>query len=232
MRLIFIGLVLSMLNGASLAFAGPIKILALGDSYTIGHGVDEQESWPEQLKERLKANGIPIEAVDIIARSGWTSRDLLTAVERSKLNNEYDVVLVLIGANDQFQGRPVNDYSRDLKALLRKAVVFSKDRPSHVILVSVPDWAFSPYAAGWDPKEISAQIDEFNQAAKDLADVSGLRWVNITALSREMTGSFVYIADGLHPTGETYAAWVDVILTVVEDIIAQRTSQNKGPLKK
>ena len=218
MRIFLVSLLLSAAMGPVSAFAGPVKILALGDSYTVGQGVTEQESWPVQLKERLKQSGSSVASVDIIAHTGWTSRDLLSAVKKSNLENNYDVVLILIGANDQFQGRPVSEYARDLNMLVGKAIVFTKNRPSHVILVSVPDWAFSPHAAGWDQKEISSQINAFNQAAKNLADAASLRWVNITDLSRQITDSPSFVNDGLHPTAETYAAWVDIILPLVQDI--------------
>lgn len=223
MRIFLSGIVLCVLiNSSACAFAQPIKILALGDSYTIGEGVEAKDSWPMQFKERLQSNGIDIAAVDIVARSGWTTRNLLSALEHESLQHDYDLVFVLIGANDQFQKIPISYFSRGLNDIFLKAIAYGQDRPARVFAVSIPDWGFSPYAAGRNQENISAQIDNFNQAAEDLAHKLGIGWINITDFSRLSVVPEDFVEDGLHPAAATYRGWVDRIVPAVEEILKRK----------
>lgn len=206
---------------SSCVFAQSSRILALGDSYTIGHGVEVKDRWPEQLKDRLRAKGMDIAAVKTVARTGWTTQDLLSVLEQEHLTNDYDLVFVLIGANDQFRRRPVGDFVRDLGGIYAKAIGYARNQPAKVVAVSIPDWALTPFAAGRDQKEISREIDVYNQAAQTTADKSGIRWVNITDISRRDSGPSGFVPDGLHPAAQTYGAWVDIILPAAEDVLLE-----------
>lgn len=202
------------------AFAAPVKILALGDSYTIGQGVEEKDRWPEQLKERLNARGQTV-TVDIVARTGWTTANLLEVLKMFESSDNYDCVLVLIGANDQFQHRPLKDFEWDLNTLYQKAARFAADRPSRVIAVSIPDWGLSPRAAKYDRTTIAQDIDAFNQTAQDTAKSLGIGWVDITEASRRVSGSADFVKDGLHPIAAAYSEWVDIIQPAVEDVLTK-----------
>ena len=79
----------------------PIKYLALGDSYTIGESVTEKERWPVQLAEALRKKGKSIEDPKIIATTGWRTDNLQNAINIAKLKEEYGIVSLLIGVNNQ-----------------------------------------------------------------------------------------------------------------------------------
>ena len=214
-------MVVFIVMNSSCAFAGPLKILALGDSYTIGEGVKAEDRWPMQLKDRWQAKGINIATLNIVAQTGWTTQGLLSVLEKEDLKNDHDLVFVMIGANDQFQQRSISVFSRDLNDLLLKAIGFARNDPAKVAAVSVPDWGFSPLASGRDQKKISRQIDLFNQASQSIADNLGVRWINITDLSRRTAGPSDFVPDGLHPTAATYGSWVDIIFPAVEDVVLE-----------
>lgn len=211
--------------------AGQKNILALGDSYTIGQGVEEQDRWPNQLGEELKKLGVPVGSVKIAARTGWTTHDLLSALEREEPPHSYDLVLLLIGVNDQFQRRPVESFQEDFKALLKKAVLYAHDRPANVIVVSIPDWGVSPFGRETKLTTIAQDIDRFNQLEKTIAENSKVHWVNITDRSRETTDPSMYTQDGLHPAQRMYATWVKIITPVASQILMPVQADNPPPIK-
>lgn len=177
--------------------------LALGDSYTIGEGVPEVHAYPRQLARRL---GWP--APTIVARTGWTSYDLLEA-SRSQ-EGTYALVTLHIGANDAFQNRPLRHYERDFAALLTLAIARAGGVAERVVVVSIPDFSVVPAMRG--RTELSIRIPRFNAAAQALAQSKGTRWVSVVAESQRMADEPSLIAsDGLHPSGAMYARWSERI---------------------
>ena len=82
-----------------------------------------------------------------------------------------------------------------------------------VIVLSIPDWGMTPFAEGVDRSRISAEIDAFNIINKAAAESAGVRYVDVTPISRMAAGDATYLAeDKLHPSGTMYAAWVDLLL--------------------
>lgn len=187
-------------------------ILALGDSYTFGEGVESKDRWTDQLQEQLRAQGITVEAIDMIARSGWTSQELLAAIPQSNPRGPYDLVTILIGTNDQFQGRDPQLYRQDLTQILRQAVALAGNDPKRVFVVSLPDWSVSPYAVALDQAAVSSEINIFNDIALHAAEDVHARWIDITTRTRQRTDPAMYTIDGLHPAAALYKEWVSVIL--------------------
>lgn len=180
--------------------------LALGDSYTVGESVSSKKSFPaqvaKQLKKDLKAN---IE-LEIIAETGWRTDNLLDALTEKSLQPGYDFVTLLIGVNNQYQDRPFLQYERDFQELLTQALAFVDDDPSRVAVISIPDYAFTPFAQGRDLGKISSDIDSYNVFAKSTAELKGINFINITDITRRGLVEPNLIAnDGLHPSGEAYA---------------------------
>ena len=195
-------------------------ILALGDSYTIGEGVPEGERWPVVLAEKLREQGISVAAPRIIARTGWTTTELHAAIDAAKISGPFDLVTLLVGVNDQFRGGEAETYRKDFRTLLKRAVEFANGAPGKVIVLSIPDWGATPFAADRDPAAIGAGIDRFNTVNREEAERAGVPYVGITEISREARANRDLIAgDGLHPSAGMYRRWVELVLPVAKQIL-------------
>jgi lysophospholipase L1-like esterase len=189
----------------------PIKYLALGDSYTIGESVTESERWPNQLVDSLAKKGIQLGKPTIIATTGWRTDDLRNAMTKAYLKNEYELVSLLIGVNNQYQGKSSSIYASEFEELLKWAVRLAGGKKHRVFVVSIPDYGFTPFGK---PKQevISKAIDEFNEINAQIAYKYGIRYFNITDISRDgLSDPTLVAADGLHPSGKMYAYWVELI---------------------
>lgn len=188
--------------------------LALGDSYTIGEGVAPAERWPAQLVARLQGEGIDLAAPRILATTGWTTDELAAAMDAATFDAPYRLVTLLAGVNNQYRGRALDEYRVQFRALLQRAVALAGGVPAHVLVVSIPDWGVTRFAAGEgrDAAIVAAEIDAFNAAARVEAAAAGARWADVTAASRLREARDELVDDGLHPSGAQYARWVDAIL--------------------
>lgn len=194
--------------------------LALGDSYTIGEGVPASERWPVQLVQRLRDDGVAIAEPQLVARTGWTTRNLSVAMNEVERSGPYSLVTLLIGVNNQYRGLAVEDYLAEFEALLQRSVVLGGGEPSNVIVVSIPDWSVTPFAAGRDRSEIAAEIDIFNAINREIATRFGVRYVDITPISREAETDLKLLAnDRLHPSGKMYGLWVELILPEAREVL-------------
>lgn len=199
-----------------------IRYLALGDSYTIGESVSPDQRWPMQLADLLKQKGHPT-AVDIIARTGWTTNELWDAIRQAPPQGPYDLVTLLIGVNDEYRSGTAEHYREDFRFLLGKAISYAGDNPKRVVVLSIPDWGVTPYAVrdSRPAATISAEIDAFNAVNKDESQKAGVRYVDVTPVSRKAPDDLTLLAsDGLHPSGKMYAAWAALALPEVLSAIA------------
>ena len=189
-------------------------LLALGDSYTIGEGVDEDQRWPNQFIQVAYENGVDFISSRIIAETGWKSYDLINAIESSNFEKKYDYVSLLIGVNNQFNSKPVNEFKNDLDKLLIKINNLKKKNGS-VLIISIPDWGSSPFGLGFDRNEISNEINTFNNSLKSFANINGLKYVDVTEISRRAINEPNLItSDNLHPSGLMYLEWAKKIFQV------------------
>jgi lysophospholipase L1-like esterase len=192
------------------AFAEPKRFLALGDSYTIGEGVEAAQAWPAQLASAMRAAKINLGDPLIVARSGWTTDELASGISIAPIEPPYELVTLLIGVNNQYRGRNTEQYRAEVVSLLAQAVEFAGGIATRVVVVSMPDWGVTPFAEGKDRAEIGAEIDAFNAINREAAKKAGARYADITAISREKHDRWT-VADGLHPSAAQYARWVPVI---------------------
>jgi lysophospholipase L1-like esterase len=201
---------------------GETRILALGDSYTIGEGVAHADRWPVRLAGLLRASGIPAADPIIVARTGWTTDELSAEIEAARLSGTFDLVTLLIGVNNQYRGRPTDEYRSQFRALLRRAIAFAGERASHVVVLSIPDWGVTPFAkqSGRDIARIATEIDAFNAIGRDEAVRMGARFVDVTADSRRAaTDPGLVASDGLHPSAAMYGGWARLALPVAVDAL-------------
>jgi lysophospholipase L1-like esterase len=187
--------------------------LALGDSYTIGEGVAADERWPAQLTRRLGALGIAVAEPLIVARTGWTTDELSAAMDATSFAPSYDLVTLLIGVNNQYRGRTLDNYRDEFAVLLARACALSRRGAHGVVVVSIPDWGVTRFARDRDARQIAADIDAFNAAARATSGTAGVGFVDVSAASRGAgDADAMLVGDGLHPSAAQYALWTDEIL--------------------
>jgi lysophospholipase L1-like esterase len=197
--------------------------LALGDSYTIGEGVPLHESFPYQTVQLLRQSGWHMQAPEIVAKTGWTSFELAEHLLHTKLNEQYDFVTLLIGVNNQYRGLPLKDFENDLEFLLKKAIHFSGDKPQHVIVISIPDWGVTPFAADRDSNAIALAIDKFNNICASKAAAHQIHFITITAETRLAKDDVSLLAtDQLHYSGKAMHHWANAIANMMKDIVADK----------
>ena len=202
-----------------------IPTLALGDSYTIGESVAVSERWPVQLVQSLKRKGYEVEDPKIIAKTGWTTGNLLSAMNAELSSKKYDLVSVLIGVNNQYQGRSIEEYEADLNTIFKEAIAHSNYGKEGVFVLSTPDYGATPFGAS-NAENIGEEIDEFNAVLKRVAQDYGLSYYNITPISKMAKNDPSLVAnDGLHPSGKMYKLWVEEIL---DEVIAMLESNTKA----
>lgn len=186
----------------------PIKVLALGDSYTIGEGVDYEKSWPGFFENELRKLELT-PTVKVVAKTGWTTQDLMEAIEAENFQPPYDLVFLLIGVNNQYQGKSPEDYQADFEKLLKQSISFAGGQTKHVFVLSIPDWSVTPYAKDHDRKVVAEEVNAFNKINARLAYQSGTHYVNITEKSQlAKFDRSMLVADELHPSGVMYRLWV------------------------
>lgn len=194
------------------------KYMALGDSYTIGQSVCETCRFPEQLKARLETNpNVNIE-LDIIATTGWTTTNLTNAIQVQNPSTDYDLVTLLIGVNNQYQSKPFSIYEQEFPELVSKAIALAKGDKANVIVVSIPDYRYTPYGNGLlNPETVSQQINQYNAFARSYCETNAIVFVDITDITRlGLEQPELVATDGLHPSQIAYAKFVERILPVAQ----------------
>jgi lysophospholipase L1-like esterase len=193
------------------------RYLALGDSYTIGEGVAESERWPEQWAKRMNEQGHSInQPVRIIAQTGWTTDELMQAIDDAGEIGTCQYVSLLIGVNNQYRGRSVNEFKAEFTQLAEKAIYLAGNTPQQVFALSIPDWGQTPFgqASGRDTSQISQEIDSFNLAIESICQRLQIRYWDITSITRENSKNpLMHAVDGLHPSQLTYEIWVNTLFS-------------------
>ncbi|WP_299343923.1 SGNH/GDSL hydrolase family protein [uncultured Pseudoxanthomonas sp.] len=192
------------------ALTTELRYLALGDSYTIGEAVDEAGRWPMQLARLLRQEGVLVGDPRIIATTGWTTDELDAAITAAEPLGEHDLVSLLIGVNNQYRGRGMEEYRTQFAALLWRAIGFARNRPERVLVLSIPDWGVTPFAtqSGRDVAQIARELDAYNLAAREVCAQRGVAFVDITPISRARGAEPAMLADdGLHPSAAMYTEW-------------------------
>ncbi|MEN5062087.1 SGNH/GDSL hydrolase family protein [Luteimonas sp. TWI1416] len=204
--------------------ARPLRYLALGDSYTIGEGIAPAARWPVVLADALRAAGTAIDAPQIVATTGWTTDELDAGIDAAAPEGPFDLVSLLIGVNDQYRGRALDDYLPRFEALLARAIGFAGDRAQRVFVLAIPDWGVTPFGAhsGRDVGEIARTLDAYNAAAMALCARQGVAFVDIAPISRARGGEPAMLADdGLHPSAALHADWARLALPVARGLLSR-----------
>jgi lysophospholipase L1-like esterase len=195
--------------------------LALGDSYTIGQSVPATERFPVQLTALLQQDKINFAEPEIIAQTGWTTQSLLNRLSSAApAKRVYDIVTLLIGVNNQFQNRPAQEYSQQFTKLLQMSIEYAANNRRRVIVLSIPDYSVTPFAASYNPAKIAEEIDAFNLINKTISESFGVQYLYITDATRKAATDLSLLAtDKLHPSGKAYAQWATMLLPMVKQAI-------------
>lgn len=209
--------------GDGIAAQPPLRWLALGDSYTIGEGVSADGRWPVQLAAQLREDGRAVDDPRIVATTGWTTDELASALDAAEpLGRDWDLVSLLIGVNDQYRGRPVADYAPAFATLLDRAIGYAGGRADRVVVLAIPDWGVTPFAAASrrDRAAIAHELDAYNATAARICAERGVAFVDIAPVSRARGAEpTMLVEDGLHPSAALYGEWTREALPVVRRLL-------------
>jgi lysophospholipase L1-like esterase len=195
-------------------------LLALGDSYTIGESVALYESFTYQTIQLLRKAGHNFNAPEIIARTGWTTDDLKNAIRNTLLQTTYNYVSILIGVNDQYQGKNINDYATNFELLLKQSISFAANNPSNVFVFSIPDWGQTPFASGRNQQQITKEINEFNKVNESLALQYKVHYIFMKEEKKDSMDPTFLAADQLHPSRKEYAKWANRLADEIQKLLA------------
>ena len=210
-----------------------LRFLALGDSYTIGQGVPVQDRWPFQLGDSLQSRGHVMDTLHLIATTGWRTDHLLQAISGQSLEDrDYTMVSLLIGVNNQYQNRPIAQFRPELEALIDSALRYVDYDTSSLFVLSIPDYAYTPFGQQGNPFLISQQIDQYNLIKEAVCDSMGITFFSITDISRQgLTDPNLVAGDQLHPSGLQYSLWVKRILAYVDSVGSLSVAMDHSLLK-
>lgn len=193
-----------------------LTYVALGDSYTIGTSVAYQDNYPSQLSAALQGELKSPISLKIIAKNGWRTDNLLEALKTEKLEPDYDLVTLLIGVNNQYQGEPFKKYEKEFAQLLEQALELANQKTERVFVISIPDWGYTPYGSGWDQQKITQEIDAYNCFAKQRAQKEGVTFIEVTDITRQgLEDKDLVASDGLHPSKKAYKLFVERMLPII-----------------
>lgn len=191
--------------------------LALGDSYTIGESVCSNCNYPKQLTDSLNKTLKEKTSVKIIAKTGWTTTDLLSAIAVENPSKDYDLVTLLIGVNNQYQGKPFSLYEEEFPKLLNMAIDFAKGKKENVIVISIPDYAYTPFGQkSGKAEKITSELKKYDAFAEKISKEKGVRFENITPITQKGLENPALVAtDGLHPSEVAYKKFVEIMFEKV-----------------
>jgi lysophospholipase L1-like esterase len=197
--------------------------LALGDSYTIGQDVEPTDRWPVQLVRMLRDSGVKVRDPKLIAQTGWTTGELLDAMHEQHARGTFEMVTLLVGVNNQYRGQSTAEFRKQFQEVLKETIARASKRPTHVIVLSIPDWGVMPFADGQDRAKISREIDAYNAVVAEEAKRAGATFIDITTISRQAGDDRSLVAaDGLHPSAKMYKDWAEQLLPQAKRIVSGR----------
>jgi len=193
--------------------------LALGDSYTIGEGVTLAESFPFLLQAKLERNGIAMSHPQVIAQTGWTTSQLMEAIEQQDVESTFDLVTLLIGVNNQYRGLPIEEFEKEIVLLVYKAIAFAGGNRAHVLVLTIPDYGYTPFGFSGQV-HIEKQINAYNKVVKRTTQALDIECIDVTETGRQYSQQVGYLTeDELHPSEKMYQLWVDAIYPKVENLL-------------
>lgn len=183
-------------------FGGPKKfpqdavIVALGDSLTRGYGmVAPGKNFVTFLSEDLK---IPIINA---GKTGDTTSDALVRLNSDVIDKNPDVVMILLGGNDYFEGKSVEVIEANIETIIEN---IKKRTQAKIILIGGDSNRVPAYEKSFAKMALSGEVDEYVPNV-----LSGI------SLRRDL------LYDGVHPNERGHRAIADKILPVLEKVLRE-----------
>jgi len=208
--------------------ANPIRYVAIGDSYTVATGIEEKDSWPSQLTQKLKSAGIEINLIEILGMKGATSQQTLNEVMPLLKNLKPGLITLLIGVNDWIrEGISSSKFKKRIKNLIDE--IQSNLPPKKLLLITIPDFSCSPQKKNWGyGKSATNGITRLNKILKTEATLRDLVIVDIYPLSQNLCSQVgMFSDDGVHPSALQYSKWVDLIFPHLIDNLKLKSKDLK-----
>ncbi len=194
--------------------------LALGDSYTIGEKVEAKDNFPHQTAALLRQSGLEVADPKIIAVTGWTTDELAAAIEKDNITETFSFVTLLIGVNNQYRERSVENFRQEFQELLNDAIDFAAGEPEHVFVLSIPDWGVTPFAEDRDRAKIAKEIDAYNKAKEEIVKENNCHWLEITESTRMHGADPAFLVDdNLHYSAKEYALWAEPLASMIKAVL-------------
>ena len=196
-----------------------IRYVALGDSYTIGTGVGQNDRWPDQLVAAVGA-GAQLDLIANLGVNGYTSSDLIRDELPELRELDAGFVSILIGVNDVVQRVSIDRYRANVQQILGEVLALVP--AERIVIVATPDYTRTPRGADFgEPEEQRAGIHAVNEVMRAEAAERGIAFVDISPMADQADTDRTLVAtDGLHPSRVQYAAWVGLLAPVVEGLLA------------
>ena len=194
-----------------------LSFLALGDSYSVGEGLEGEQNWPERLFDSIKKNE---DTIKIIAETGFSTNELIQAIDNVVLEKRYNLISIQIGVNDQFRGNSTELFKQDFQKLVQRIKENELTKRASVFVVSLPDWGATPFGSSWDRIRVTNEIDAFNRIIKGVCNTNNILYIDITQLSRRDPNNWIFVTgDGLHPSSLMYGLWLNKITPLVKELL-------------
>jgi len=169
-------------------------IVAFGDSLTAGYGLPLYESYPAQLEERLKTEGLDIKVINA-GVSGETSKgnnERATFIKDQKPN----MIIWGIGGNDALRALPVSEMKSNMESTIQ--ILQSAESKPKILMLKMQ----SPLNAGFKYKK------EFDAVYEDLAEKYDLQLVPFLVSSVFLNADLM-LQDRIHPNKDGYAKLIE-----------------------
>ena len=199
---------------------GLVRYLAIGDSYTLGEGLETAQSWPYQLKRKLLEYGVEEVELTVVAATGYTTRELTQLLNTTTFDKPYDIISIQIGVNNQYRGESLEQFGEELDNMFEKIASNYYLKDAKQFVVSIPDWGATPFGSSYDRVQIAIEINQYNGLKRNTSEARAAPFINITDISRtNPDASELVVLDGLHPSELMYSYWIERIFPVVKQLV-------------
>lgn len=192
----------------------------MGDGYTAGTStlVPGRDSWPAQLVQVMARSDVRLRPVGNLAVSGDSSGDVLgnsgdvLGGQLSQVESlQPDIVTVQVGANDIFNGTPLEVYEQNMGDILDGLLeILPKER---IFVVTTPDHELTVRGKRRaEQLRVHTRVEDFNAALSEVAGERGISVVDISPVYELVVEDpSLVLGGGPYPSAHQYAGWAQII---------------------